>query len=66
MKCYDLIEYLAMQKARKAALGIMQNEAEIDAMRNKGASRTQGKCDLLRRADERAVAAGQLSIKSYY
>jgi len=66
MDTYDLRAFLAMQEARKAALGIMQTDADIDALRNPGDRRTVAKRDLLRRTAARAAAAGLPSVKSNY
>ncbi len=52
--------------ARKAALGMIDAAAEIEAMRNKGERRTRQKRELLRRAEQRAQAAGLLPAAAYF
>jgi hypothetical protein len=59
-----LKDFLAEVEARKRALGMVDTPESIEAMRNKGANRTPEKRELLRRAGERARAAGLEAIKS--
>ncbi len=59
-------QFLSGIKARKAALGMIDTPAEVEAMRNKGGRRTPEKRELLRRVEERARAAGMEPLKSYY
>ncbi len=61
-----LDQFLTDIKARKAALGMADTPAEVEAMRNKGGRRTPEKRELLRRVEERARAAGPKLLKSYY
>ena len=61
-----LEQFLSGIKARKAALGMRDTPAEVEAMRNKGGHRTPEKRELLRRVEERARAAGVQPLKSYY
>ena len=61
-----LDQFLADIKARKAALGMIDTPAEVEAMRNKGGRRTPEKRELLRRVEERARTAGVELPKSYY
>jgi hypothetical protein len=65
----NTISLASLQKqvrARKAALGMNDAPAKIEAMRNKGATRTPAKRELLRRIERRAVAAGLMPIASYF
>ncbi len=61
-----LRDFLAAVEARKASLGVREAPAAIEALRNKGGRRTPAKRDLLRRAEERALAAGRQPVPSYY
>ncbi len=53
-----LRDFLAEIDARKLALGIVDEPKDVEAMRNKGANRTEAKRELLRRAAQRATEAG--------
>ena len=61
-----LDQFLADIEARKAALGVEDTPAEVEALRNKGGRRTPKKRALMRRVEERARAAGVKPLKSYY
>ncbi len=58
MSDVTLADYLTRVSARRAALGMSASARDIEAMRNKGSSRTPAKRELLRRAEARAKAAG--------
>ena len=65
----NTVSFKAFQQqlnARKAALGMIDTPAEIESLRNKGASRTPAKRELLRRAEERARVAGVQPVKAYF
>lgn len=66
MKKTTLRELQARVRTRKARLGISEDAAAVEAMRNKGGVRTGAKRELLRRAGERARVAGKTPTKSYY
>jgi hypothetical protein len=53
-------------EARKAAAGMIDTPAVVEAMRNKGARRTPEKRELLRRAETRAKAAGRQPIPAHF
>jgi hypothetical protein len=61
-----LRDFISSVENRKAELGMSDTPTAIEAMRNKGANRTPEKRELLRRADERARAAGLEPIPAYY
>ena len=61
-----LDQFLADIEARKAALGMTDTPAEVEAMRNKGGQRTSEKREFMRRIEERARPAGVVPLKSYY
>lgn len=61
-----LRDFLARIKERKEKLGIVETEADIEAMRNKGLNRTAEKRALLKCISDRAKAAGLKPIKSYF
>ena len=66
MRTIDLAAWLTRVRARKAELGIVDTPERIESLRNKGGNRKPEKRELLRRADERARAAGKVPVKSYY
>lgn len=66
MKTLSLDDLIARTEARKAALGIAQTPAEIEALRNKGGSRPPQKRELLRRLAERAQDAGLPPVTAYW
>lgn len=61
-----LRDLLAQIETRKAALGMSETPAAVEAMRNKGERRTSQKRELLRRTTIRARAAGREPVVSYY
>ena len=63
---FDFYAFLAETERRKAELGICDDEASTDALRNKGGARTAAKRRLLARAEERARDAGRAAIRSYF
>ncbi len=62
----ELRDFLSGVAARKTAIGLRENAADIEAMRNKGARRTPEKRELLRRAEKRAVAASREPVRAHY
>ena len=62
----SLAELWAFVDQRKAELGIVDTPERTEALRNKGLNRTPEKRELLRRAQERAIAAGVKPIKAYF
>jgi hypothetical protein len=50
---------------RKKELGILETEAMIESLRNKGENRTPEKRFALKQAEERAKMAGKPPIKAY-
>ncbi len=62
----SLDSLLAGISAQKDVLGWVDSPANTEAMRNKGFNRTPEKRELLRRAEERAVAAGRKPILAHY
>ncbi len=61
-----LRDLIAWTEARKAALGMAEDAATIEVMRNKGRNRTPEKRELLRRAEDRARAAGREPVPAYF
>jgi len=66
MKTVSFKTFQQQVNARKAALHMLDTQAEIEALRNKGANRTPAKRELLRRAEERARDAGLQPVKAYF
>lgn len=66
MKTISLSDHLGRVQRRKAALGIIDTPARVDALRNKGGGRTPEKRELLVRAAARARAIGREPITAYY
>lgn len=66
MQTLSLDIYLADVEQRKLALGSDESVQATDALRNKGGRRTASKRALLRRAEQRARAAGRVPVLSYY
>ena len=58
--------FLAKIAARKAELGLEDTPERTEALRNKGGSRIPAKREALRRAEKRAVKAGQKPFPAYY
>ena len=65
-KTIKLSDLRASIQRRKAELGIVDTPESIEAHRNKGLDRTPEKRELLRRTQERAIAAGMTPIKAYF
>lgn len=61
-----LEELLAAIEARKAALGLRDTPDTTEALRNKGAGRTPEKRELLKRAENRALAAGRKPVPGHF
>jgi hypothetical protein len=61
-----LRDFLSDVETRKAKLGMLDTPAGTEAMRNRGTRRTAKKRELLRRAEERARAAGKAPVPAYY
>lgn len=61
-----LEDFLEGIRQRKAELGIVDALERTEAMRNKGARRTEEKRAMLARVDERARQAGITPLKAYY
>jgi hypothetical protein len=63
-----LTDLRAHVRQRKAELGlsIVDTPERTEALRNKGLNRTSEKRELLRRSQERAIAAGVQPIKAYF
>ncbi len=63
------ITFTALREAverKKAAIGWIDDDAAMDALRNSGKTRTPAKREMLARIDSRAKAAGRTSLKSNY
>ena len=61
-----LQDYLAQVEARKLEIGMRETDADVDAMRNQGANRTEAKRQLLASVDGRAHETGSRKVVSYY
>ena len=68
IKSITLTDLRAFVRQRKAEVGldITDNPERTEALRNKGLNRTAEKRELLRRAQERAIAAGVPPVKAYF
>lgn len=66
MKTIALATLQQQVSARKAALGMLDTPAAVEAMRNKGAARTPDKRELLRRVERRALAAGRQPVAAHF
>ena len=66
MRTVDLVVWLTRVRARKAELGIVDTAERVERLRNKGGNRTPEKRELMRRTDERALASGQVPVRSHY
>ena len=66
MKTISLATLQQQVSARKALLGMLDTPAEIEALRNKGATRTPEKRELLRRTKGRARAAHRQPVAAYF
>lgn len=66
MQTLKLKQFLSGVEARKRSLGITDTEELTEALRNRGSGRSERKRGMLRRADDRARAAGVDPIQSYY
>jgi hypothetical protein len=64
----SLLDLWASIDQRKAELGLdlIDSPERTEALRNKGMNRTPEKRELLRRSQERAIAAGVQPVKSYF
>ena len=58
METYDFLDFQQAILRRRAALGIVFDEAAIEGLRNKGANRTPAKRQLIREIDARADRLG--------
>ncbi len=63
---FDFYAFLAEAERRKAELGISNDEASTEELRNKGGSRSAAKRRLLARAKERARGSGRPAARSYF
>ena len=66
MKTISMAAFAAEVEARKRALGLLDDEATTEALRNKGGTRTPEKRAFLARMTKRATAAGKEPVRSYY
>jgi hypothetical protein len=66
MKTISMADFAAEIEARKRELGLVDDEAITEALRNKGSTRTPKKRAFLARIDKRAISAGKKPIRSYY
>ena len=65
MRTLTLIGYLLEIERRKSGLSVDESAGAVDAMRNKGASRTAAKRAIIKRARARAKLAGVRPVRSY-
>ena len=66
MKTIRMADFAAEIETRKRELGIVDDDATTEALRNKGSTRTLKKRALLARIEKRALAAGKVPVRSYY
>ena len=66
MVTISMADFTAQIEARKREIGMVDEAATTEAMRNKGTNRTPQKRVLLARIEERAIAAGRKPVRSYY
>lgn len=67
-KSIAITDLRAFVRQRKAELGLdlIDSPERTEALRNKGLNRTPEKRELLRRSQDRAIAAGVSPVKSYF
>jgi hypothetical protein len=65
MRTLTLLGFLADVERRKARLDVDESAGAVDALRNKGGSRTAAKRAILQRAKARARLAGVKPVRSY-
>lgn len=66
MKTISMAAFAAEVEARKRELGVVDDEATTEALRNKGSTRTPKKRAFLARIAKRAIASGKEPVRSYY
>ncbi len=66
MVTISMADFTAQIEARKREIGMVDDAATTEAMRNKGGNRTPKKRALLSRIEGRAIAAGRKPLRSYY
>jgi len=66
MKTIRMTTFAAEVEARKRELGVVDDEATTEALRNKGSTRTPEKRAFLVRIEARAKAAGRKPVRAYY
>lgn len=66
MKTISMAAFAAEIEAKKRELGIVDDEATTEALRNKGGARTPMKRAFLARIEARAKAAGRKPVRAYY
>lgn len=66
MKTISMAAFAAEVEARKRELGLVDDEATTEALRNKGTARTPEKRAFQARMASRAKAAGEESVRAYY
>lgn len=66
MKTISMAAFAAEIEAKKRELGIVDDEATTEALRNKGGARTPTKRAFLARIEARAKAAGRKPVRAYY
>ncbi|MBC2664228.1 hypothetical protein H7F51_01710 [Novosphingobium flavum] len=63
---FDFYAFIAEAEQRKRNLGILDDPAATEALRNKGGARTPRKRAMLERMKQRARAVGRKPITAHY
>ncbi len=66
MKTFSMTAFAAEVEARKREMGVVDDEATTETLRNKGSTRTPEKRAFLARIEARAKAAGRKPVRAYY
>lgn len=66
MKTFSMTAFAAEVEARKREMGVVDDEATTEALRNKGSTRTPEKRAFLVRIEARAKAAGRKPVRAYF
>lgn len=66
MKTITLADFANQIEAKKLEIGMIDDAETTEVLRNKGTNRTPQKRALLKRIEERALAAGRKPTRSYY
>ncbi|MES2301017.1 MAG: hypothetical protein V4521_02915 [Pseudomonadota bacterium] len=63
---FDFYAFITEAEQRKRELGLSEDAATVEALRNKGGTRTPRKRAMLQRMDQRARKAGRKPIPAHF